>query len=118
MTAKSVLLACNGYLERLHPRLAGKIMPINNYIIATEPLGEQAARKLIRGNVAVADTRFVVNYYRLSADTRLLFGGGESYRRRFPADIPSFVRKRMLNVFPQLCYTKSTSAGAVPWRLR
>jgi gamma-glutamylputrescine oxidase len=48
----------------------------------------------------------VVNYYRLSADTRLLFGGGESYRRRFPADIPSFVRKRMLNVFPQLCYTK------------
>ncbi len=102
VTAKSVLLACNGYLERLHPRLAGKIMPINNYIIATEPLGEQTAQRLIRGNVAVADTRFVVNYYRLSTDTRLLFGGGESYRRRFPADIPSFVRKHMLNVFPQL----------------
>jgi gamma-glutamylputrescine oxidase len=102
VTAKSVLLACNGYLERLHPRLAGKIMPINNYIIATEPLGEQAAQKLIRGNLAVADTRFVVNYYRLSTDTRLLFGGGENYRRRFPADIPSFVRKHMLNVFPQL----------------
>ena len=59
-------------------------MPINNFIAATEPLGDRAAEVLTR-DVAVADARFVVNYFRLSHDRRLLFGGGESYGYRFPA---------------------------------
>ncbi len=100
--AHHVVLACNGYLERLEPRLAGKIMPINNFILATEPLGDALAREIIRDDVAVADTKFVIDYYRLSADRRLLFGGGENYRRSFPADIAGFVRKYMLRVYPQL----------------
>ena len=100
--ARYVVLACNGYLGGLEPRIAGKIMPINNFVLATEPLGEDAARALIRDDVAVSDTKFVVDYYRLSADRRLLFGGGETYSSRFPADIKGFVRKYMLRVFPQL----------------
>jgi gamma-glutamylputrescine oxidase len=100
--ARYLVLACNGYLERLERRIAGKIMPINNYILATEPLGETGARDIIRDDVAVSDTKFVIDYYRLSADRRLLFGGGETYRRGFPADIKGFVRKYMLRVYPQL----------------
>jgi gamma-glutamylputrescine oxidase len=100
--ARYLVLACNGYLEGLERRIAGKIMPINNYILATEPLGETGAREIIRDDVAVSDTKFVIDYYRLSADRRLLFGGGETYRRAFPADIKGFVRKYMLRVYPQL----------------
>ncbi|MGO1118946.1 NAD(P)/FAD-dependent oxidoreductase [Rhodovibrionaceae bacterium A322] len=105
VTAKQVVLGCNGYLERLEPRIMGRIMPINNFVIATEPLGERA-REIIRDDVAVADTKFVIDYYRLSEDGRLLFGGGENYSPNFPADIASFVRKPMLRVFPQLADVK------------
>ncbi len=100
--ADRVLLACNGYLDRLVPRIAGRIMPINNYILATAPLGDARAHALIPGDEAVSDTKFVIDYYRLSADRRLLFGGGESYSRSFPRDLKGFVRRRMLRVFPQL----------------
>ncbi len=79
-------------------------MPINNFIVATEPLGE-AAKDLLSEPVAVADTRFVVNYWRLSEDNRLLFGGGESYGYRFP-DIIKTVSKPMLQVYPQLAKTR------------
>jgi len=104
--ADYVVLACNAHLEQLEPRIAGKIMPINNFILATEPLGRDRARALIRDNVCVHDTLFVINYFRLSADHRLLFGGGETYRRRFPSDLKSFVRKYMLRVYPQLADTR------------
>ena len=77
-------------------------MPINNFMIATEPLGEQRARELIDGRFGVHDTRFVVDYFRLSDDHRLLFGGGENYRREFPPDIEKFVRPYMIKLFPQL----------------
>ncbi len=97
-----VLLACNGYLGGLEPRVASRVMPINNFVIATEPLGENGARALIANNAAVADSRFVINYFRLTPDHRLLFGGGENYGYRFPADIKAFVRRPMLKVFPQL----------------
>jgi len=100
--ARYILLACNAYLGGLEPRIAGMIMPISNYIVATEPLGDEGARALIRDDVAVCDTKFVVDYFRLSADRRLLFGGGETYSRRPPRDIAAFVRPYMLAVFPQL----------------
>lgn len=102
VTASFVVLACNGYLGKLEPRVAGKIMPINNFMVATEPLGEERCSKLISGRFGVHDTRFVVNYFRLTADHRLLFGGGENYRSGFPNDIAAFVRPCMLEVFPQL----------------
>jgi len=100
--ASFVVLACNGYLGDLEPRSAGKIMPINNFMIATESLGEERAREVINGRFGVHDTRFVVNYFRMSDDHRLLFGGGENYRPGFPKNIARFVRPYMLKIFPQL----------------
>ncbi len=100
--ARFVVVAGNGYLGGLVPEVAARVMPINNFIVATAPLGDARARALIRSDVAVADSRFVVNYFRLSGDRRLLFGGGESYGYRFPRDIAALVRPRMLGVFPQL----------------
>jgi len=99
--ASHVILACNGYLGGLNRKVAARVMPINNFIVATEPLGERIQDVLPR-DVAVADSRFVVNYFRLSRDGRLLFGGGESYGYRFPRDIAAKVRKPMSVVFPQL----------------
>jgi len=100
--ARLVVLACDGYLGELEPRIAAANMPINNFIVATAPLGEERARSLIRDDVCVHDTRFVVNYFRLSADRRLLFGGGENYRAGFPPDIAALVRPYLLRVYPQL----------------
>ncbi|QCO56642.1 FAD-binding oxidoreductase (plasmid) [Pseudorhodobacter turbinis] len=100
VSCNHVILAGNGYLAGLDQKVAARVMPINNFIVATEPLGADAAGILAR-NVAVADTKFVVNYWRLSDDKRLLFGGGESYGYRFP-DILKTVRKPMLEVYPQL----------------
>ena len=99
--AEHVILACNGYLGGLNRKVAARVMPINNFIAATEPLGDAAAQVLTR-DVAVADTKFVVNYFRLSRDKRLLFGGGESYGYRFPKDIAAKVRKPMTEIFPHL----------------
>lgn len=105
ITADHVVLACNGYLGGLNPHVAARVMPINNFIIATEPLGERRAQVLPR-DVAVADSRFVVNYFRLSSDGRLLFGGGETYGYRFPRDIAAKVRKPMSQIFPALRHVK------------
>ncbi len=102
VSADAVVLACNGYLDALDTGIGGRIMPINNFILATAPLGEERARALIPNDVAVADTRFVVNYFRLSADGRLLFGGGETTSSRLLADPGPLVRRCMLRIFPQL----------------
>lgn len=100
--ADHVIFAANGYLGGLAPAVGARVMPINNFVIATEPLGEEMARRLIANDMAVSDTKFVVNYYRHSEDRRLLFGGRESYGYRFPSDIKGFVRKAMLSIYPQL----------------
>lgn len=99
--ADHLILACNGYLGGLDGQVAARVMPINNFVVATEPLGARSAEVLTR-DVAVADDKFVVNYFRLSHDGRLLFGGGESYGYRFPADIAAKVRKPMLEIYPAL----------------
>lgn len=100
LRANHVILAANGYLGGLNRKVAARVMPINNFIAATVPLGDDAAKVLTR-DIAVADSKFVVNYFRLSADKRLLFGGGESYGYRFP-DIDKTVRKPMAEIFPHL----------------
>jgi len=104
--AGHVVVAANGYLGGLNRALARRIMPINNFIIATEPLDEATAKSLIRDNHAVADSRFVINYFRLSQDNRMLFGGGETYSYRFPRDIATLVRKPMLEIYPALRNTR------------
>ncbi|KIN64428.1 Gamma-glutamylputrescine oxidoreductase [Sulfitobacter noctilucicola] len=105
VTADHVILGCNGYMGGLNRKVAARVMPINNFIVATEPLGERVKDVLPR-DVAVADSRFVVNYFRLSHDGRLLFGGGESYGYKFPKDIAAKVRKPMSVIFPQLADVK------------
>lgn len=102
LEADHLILACNGYLGTLDRKTAAHVMPINNFIVATEPFSQDEAKKIISNNAAVADSKFVINYFRLSADRRLLFGGGENYGYRFPEDIKSFVRGPMVEIFPQL----------------
>jgi gamma-glutamylputrescine oxidase len=100
--ARHVVLACNGYLGNLEPRLAGHIMPINNFLVATAPLPAGLVPAILPRGTCAHDTLFVLNYFRRSADGRLVFGGGENYGARFPADIATFVRPFLLRVFPQL----------------
>ena len=100
--ASQVILACNGYLRGISREVEAHVMPINNFIAVTEPLGDARAAEIVQHGYAVADSRFVVNYYRTTVDHRLLFGGGENYSYRFPKDIAGFVRPHLLKVFPQL----------------
>jgi len=101
-----VIVGCNGYLDKLLGRIRNKFMPINNYIIATEPLGEKRAREIIKNNYAVCDTRFILDYYRFTEDWRLLFGAGETYTSVFMHKSIDFVRNRMIKVFPMLTNIK------------
>ncbi len=100
--ARFLVLAGNAYLGGLVPSMARRIMPVRSYILATEPLSENRARSLIAEDVAVSDLNFIVDYFRLSADRRLLFGGRASYTTLEPRDLFRFMRPRMLRVFPQL----------------
>ena len=106
VTASRILLAGNGYLDTPYPdenitSVAKHVMPINNFIVVTEPLGERAAA-LLPENHAVADSRFVVRYFRRLKDSRLLFGGGENYSYRFPKDMARNAQAAMLGIFPDL----------------
>jgi gamma-glutamylputrescine oxidase len=105
IVADTVVVAVNGYTSGLLPDTEARIMPIHNYILATEPLGMRG-EYLIPGGEAVADSRFVVHYWRPSADGRLIFGGGESYSKNFPENLAGFVRKHMLSVYPDLADVK------------
>ncbi len=99
--ARQAVLAGDALLHGLAPRVTSRIMPVANYVVATEPLGPEA-KVLIPRDVAVSDSRFVVDYYRLTAEGRLLFGGGERYTPDPPHDIAAFVRPFLEGVFPQL----------------
>ena len=102
VSADYMVIACNGYLDKLEPKVSRLQMPINNFVLATEPLGAARANSINRDNLAVVDTRFVVNYFHNSPDHRLIFGGGENYSSHYPKDIPAFVRRHMLKIYPQL----------------
>ena len=97
-----VVLCGNVYLGATAPTLASKIMAVATYIVATEPLGAERARGLIANNAAVSDMNWVLDYFRLSADHRLLFGGRVNYSGLSSFDAPSATRARMLKVFPHL----------------
>ncbi len=101
-----VVYGCNAYIDHLAPEINAKIMPVGTYIVATEPLKEEVARQLISNRAAVSDTNFVLDYYRLSADNRLLFGGRVSYSTLEPFKLTRSLQRRMLRVFPQLAGVK------------
>jgi len=104
--SKFVVLSGNVYLGDTAPALTSKIMAVATYIVATEPLGAERAAALIRNNSAVSDMNWVLDYFRLSADHRLLFGGRVNYSGLSSFDAPGATRKRMLGVFPQLADVK------------
>lgn len=104
--ARQAMLATDTKTASLDRHLGGYAMPILNYNIATEPLGADRAHAIIPSDMAIADTRFVLNYFRLSADGRLIFGGGEKYLPSMPASVDGFVRKHMRQVFPDLADVK------------
>jgi len=106
VTAGQLVLAGNAYLGDLQPQLSGKVLPAGSYVIATEPLGEELARSLIPQNMALCDQRVALDYYRLSADNRLIFGGACHYSGRDPKDIAAYMRPKMLRVFPHLANVK------------
>ncbi|CAL4867294.1 Gamma-glutamylputrescine oxidoreductase [Asticcacaulis sp. MM231] len=99
VTCQRLLICGNGYMEGLSEEIDSHVMPINNFILTTEPLDDPA---ILPNDYAAADSRFVVNYWRKTPDNRLLFGGGENYTPWFPKDIKAFVRNNMLKVYPQL----------------
>ncbi|HTL91592.1 MAG TPA: FAD-binding oxidoreductase [Steroidobacteraceae bacterium] len=100
--ARFLVLCGNVYLGDTAPALAAKIMAVATYIVATEPLGEERAHQLITNNAAVSDMNWVLDYFRRSADARLLFGGRVNYSGLKSFDAPAATRARMLRVFPQL----------------
>lgn len=103
---KFVVLAGNAYLGRLVPELDARIMPVGTYIVATEPLPPATAAALIPERAAVCDTNFVLDYFRLTPDHRLLFGGRVSYSKVTPSNLAQSMKARMLDVFPQLSAAK------------
>ena len=100
--ANKVVLAGNAYLRDAEPKLRNAIFPAGSYIIATEPLGEERARKLMPADVAFCEQCTALNYFRLSADKRLLFGGMCNYSGRHPKSITASLLPRLLKIFPSL----------------
>jgi gamma-glutamylputrescine oxidase len=100
--ARFVALCCNAYGNPLIPALRARIMPVATYIVATQSLGQARIEQLMRENVGVSDSNFVLDYFRRSADHRLLFGGRVSYSGSDAFDTARATRRRMLKVFPQL----------------
>lgn len=108
ITAGKVLLACNAYIGNLEPVTGAHVMPIGSFIGATVPLG--ADSPVIPGGESVDDSRFVVRYFRKSADGRLLFGGRETYTSDNPADISSHIRRQIAELYPELDNVEITHA--------
>ncbi len=96
------VLAGNAYVQGIAQELDSKIMPVGTYIGASEPLGETTARSLIKNDMAVADINWALDYFRLSADHRMLFGGRASYSTLPPPNLRGVMTRRMTRVFPQL----------------
>lgn len=102
-----IVVACgNAYLGKVIPELTDRVLPASTQIIATEPLSEELAKKLIPGDKCVEDARYILDYFRLSADRRMLFGGGTIYGGTDPADIVAKIRPNMVKVFPELANVK------------
>jgi gamma-glutamylputrescine oxidase len=105
-----LVLCGNAYLGAVAPTLARRILGVGTYIIATEPLGEERVRALLPSNAAIADINWILDYFRTSADHRLLFGGRVSYSAVQPPHLGQSMRKRMIRIFPTLADVKVTHA--------
>jgi gamma-glutamylputrescine oxidase len=102
LEADFVVLAGNALMEGIAPEVEAKVMPVGTYIAATPPLGAERARALIGNGMAAADINWALDYFRIGADTRLLFGGRASYSTLPPPNLRGTMQRRMRRVFPQL----------------
>ena len=102
VTCKTLVLCGNAYLGHVVPTLTWRVMPVSTQVMATEPLGEDLAHTLLPTDACVEDVRYILDYFRLSADKRLLFGGGTVYGGSDPSDIEAKLRRNLGKVYPQL----------------
>ena len=105
--AKNIALCCNAYLEEIDAGIKSKIMPIINYMIATQPISDDLQKTILPSDYCVCDTNFDLNYYRLSSDKRIIFGGGVSYSLKHSEKLAKRTEQRMLKVFPALSSEKA-----------
>jgi gamma-glutamylputrescine oxidase len=98
---RHLVLCANAYVGALSPRLARRILGVGTYIVATRPMDEARARALLPSDAAVADLNWILDYFRLSADRRLLFGGRVSYSALQPPRLAESMRGRLVRIFPQ-----------------
>lgn len=101
-----MVLACNAYIDELDPQLARKVLPVGSFIVVTEQLEPELAHSLVPSNACITDNQFVLDYFRLTPDNRLLFGGGCSYLGGIPTDIAKAMRPNLRRVFPALKKTR------------
>jgi gamma-glutamylputrescine oxidase len=106
VTANAVLVCGNAYLGNVVPELTARVMPVSTQMMATAPLGKERAEALLPTGMCVEDVRYILDYFRLSADHRLIFGGGVVYGGTDPADVIAKLRPNMDKVFPQLADVK------------
>ena len=102
MTCKTLVLCGNAYLGHVVPTLTSRVMPVSTQVMATEPLGKDLAHSLLPQDACVEDIRYILDYYRLSGDKRMLFGGGTVYGGSDPRNIQAKLGRNMHKVFPQL----------------
>jgi gamma-glutamylputrescine oxidase len=102
ITCKTLVLCGNAYLGHVVPTLTPRVMPVSTQVMATEPLGEERANDLLPTDICVEDVRYILDYFRLSGDKRMLFGGGTVYGGTDPSDIRAKLQPNMDKVFPQL----------------
>ena len=100
--ARYVIVAGNAYLGDLLPQLAAKSMPCGTQVVTTEPLSDELAASLLPQVYCVEDCAYLLDYYRLSGDKRLIFGGGVVYGARDPSNIEALIRPNLIKTFPQL----------------
>jgi gamma-glutamylputrescine oxidase len=100
--ADKVVLCGNAYMGELVPKLATRVLPSNSSVVATAPLPDELAQRLMPSDVAVCDPRTALDYFRLSADKRMLFGGLSNYTGLEPKDLEGTIRRKMEVVFPEL----------------
>lgn len=100
--AKFVVVAGNAYLNNIIPELQAKSMPCGTQVLTTEPLSDDLANSLLPQDHCVEDCNYLLDYFRLSADKRLIYGGGVVYGGRDPLDVEAIIRPKMLTTFPQL----------------
>lgn len=104
--AKYVLVCANAYIGNLLPEISGRMMPVSSQVMTTEVLNKDLLESLLPANYCVEDANYVLDYYRRTADNRLLYGGGIGYGGQNPHNLTAVIRPNMLKTFPQLAKVK------------